>query len=288
MSAPRFGKPRIAIVGAGNLAGALAPSLQAAGYAIDEIVSRGPGPSLQRARALAREVAAAAVVVSRARLRAEIVWFCIPDGEIAKAVKSLTDAVDWNNKIAFHSSGALTSDVLAVLRNRGASVASLHPLMTFVPGSRPALVGAPFAIEGDTKAARTARALVLNLHGQAFPIRKEQKVAYHAWGMFASPLLTALLAATERVAAAAGVSQSAARKRMFPILNQTLVNYANLGAPGSFSGPIRRGDIDTVKKHLNVLRGVPGARDVYVALARVALRDLPANNRTALEKIINR
>jgi len=75
---------------------------------------------------------------------------------------------------------------------------------------------------------------------------------------------------------------------MLPILGQTLANYARLGAPGSFSGPIVRGDIETVKKHLSVLRGVPGAREVYVALARVALRDLPAKNRVALEKILKR
>jgi predicted short-subunit dehydrogenase-like oxidoreductase (DUF2520 family) len=106
--------------------------------------------------------------------------------------------------------------------------------------------------------------------------------------MFASPLLTALLAASERVAVAAGVSRKAARKRVLPILKQTLANYARLGAPGAFSGPIARGDVATVKKHLSILRGVPGAREVYLALARAALRDLPAKNRSGLERILKR
>ena len=75
-----------------------------------------------------------------------------------------------------------------------------------------------FAIEGDQKAVRAARAIVLALRGQPFAIRKQQKEAYHAWGMFASPLLTALLAAGERVAGAAGVSRKSARQRMLPIL----------------------------------------------------------------------
>jgi predicted short-subunit dehydrogenase-like oxidoreductase (DUF2520 family) len=126
------------------------------------------------------------------------------------------------------------------------------------------------------------------LRGQPFTIRKQDKDAYHAWGMFASPLLTALLAAGERVAATAGVGRKAARKRMLPILNQTLANYARLGAPGAFSGPITRGDVTTVAKHLSVLRGVPGAREVYIALARAALRDLPAKNRVTLEEILER
>jgi predicted short-subunit dehydrogenase-like oxidoreductase (DUF2520 family) len=286
MSGKWSAKPRIAIVGAGNLASALAISLRGAGFEIEQIVSRAQVASSQRARRLAREVGAAALAVARAKIRVEVVWFCVPDGAIASAAASLTGAADWKGKVALHSSGALTSDELAVLRQRGAAVASVHPLMTFVRGSRPPLAGVPFAIEGDQRAARTARAIVLNLRGQPFTIRKKGKEAYHAWGMFASPLLTALLAASERVAVAAGVSRNAARERMLPILKQTLANYARLGAAGSFSGPIARGDVATVRRHLNVLRKVPGARDVYVALACAALRDLPAKNRAALEKLL--
>ncbi len=279
-------KPRVAIVGAGNLAGALAVSLHAAGYGIDLIISRRRAASLQRARRLAREVGASAAKDAGAQIQAEVVWFCVPDAAIAGAARSLSGAADWKGKVALHSSGALTSDELDVLRKQGASIASVHPLMTFVHGSRPPLAEAPFAIEGEQRAVRAARTMVRALGGRAFNIHKQQKEAYHAWGMFASPLFTALLAASEEVAAAAGVGRKAARQRMLPILTQTLSNYARLGAPGSFSGPIARGDVDTVRKHLAVLRGVPAARDVYVALARAALRDLPAKNRTALERIL--
>jgi predicted short-subunit dehydrogenase-like oxidoreductase (DUF2520 family) len=286
MSAKLLAKPHIAIVGAGNLATALAASLRGAGYRIEEIVSRSKAPSLQRARTLAHRVGAPAVSVARARIRADVVWFCVPDGAIATAAESLARAADWKGKVALHSSGALTSDELAVLRKQGAAVASVHPLMTFVRGSRPSLADVPFAIEGDPKAVRSARSIILNLRGRPFTIRKQHKEAYHAWGMFASPLLTALLATTERVASAAGVSRKAARTRMLPILRQTLANYSRLGAPASFSGPIVRGDVKTVGKHLKVLRGVPGAGGIYLALARAALRDLPTRNRTALEKIL--
>jgi len=281
-------KPRIAIVGAGNLASALAVSLHHAGYSIDQIISRGSAASLRRARKLARQVGASALPITRAQIRSQLVWFCVPDAAIAAAAKSLTAAADWRGKVALHSSGALTSDELAVLRERGAATASVHPLMTFVRGSRPALAGVPFAIEGNPKAVRAARAIVFDLRGESFPSfnDKRQKQAYHAWGMFASPLLTALLAASERVAAAAGVSRAAARKRLLPILQQTLANYQRLGAPAAFSGPIARGDAATVAKHLKALRGIPVAREVYLALARSALRDLPSKNRAALNKIL--
>jgi predicted short-subunit dehydrogenase-like oxidoreductase (DUF2520 family) len=221
-----------------------------------------------------------------ADIEATIVWFCVPDSAIASGAASLSRATDWSGKVALHSSGALTSDELAVLRRRGAAVASVHPMMTFVRGSRPSLAEVPFAIEGNRKAIQVARAIVVRLGGHPFAIQKRQKEAYHAWGMFASPLITALLAASERVAVAAGVSRKAARATMLPMLEQTLANYARLGAPESFSGPIARGDLETVRKHLKVLRTVPGAREVYVALARSALRDLPSKNRAALEKIL--
>jgi predicted short-subunit dehydrogenase-like oxidoreductase (DUF2520 family) len=288
MSAKLSAKPRIAIVGAGNLASALAVSLHGAGYRIDQIIVRESGESMRRARRLASEVAASAVAAVGAQIQAEIVWFCVPDAAIAGAAESLAKAANWRGKVALHSSGALASDELAVLQRRGAAVASVHPLMTFVRSSRPSLVEVPFALEGSLKAVRAARAIVLDLRGQPFTIRKQHKEAYHAWGMFASPLLTALLAASEHAAGAAGVSRKAARERMLPILRQTLANYARLGAPGAFSGPIARGDVATVEKHLSVLRGVPGAREVYVALARAALRDLPKKNRAGLEKILKR
>jgi predicted short-subunit dehydrogenase-like oxidoreductase (DUF2520 family) len=282
--------PRVTIVGAGNLASALAPALRAANYIVDEIVSRSRSGSSSLAKKktqmLAREVHASAVTPDRARLSAGLIWFCVPDRQIAGAAESLRGATDWKGKIAFHSSGALASDALDVLRKRGAAVASVHPLMTFVNGSRPSLEGVAFALEGDSKALRAARSLVRSLGAKPFSIHQRHKAAYHAWGMFASPLLIALLAVTERVAGAAGVKRKEARERIFPILRQTLANYERMGAPPSFSGPIVRGDIETVKKHLEIVRGIPEARDAYLALARSALRDLPVKNRAELRALV--
>ena len=279
-------KPRIAIVGAGNLARALAVALHAAGYRIVQIIARDRQTSLRQARQLAVEVGASAVTVTRARVLADLVWFGVPDGAIAGAAEALKEAADWDGKVALHSSGALTSGELAELRRRGAVVGSVHPLMTFVPGSQPALEGVSFAIEGDVAAVRTSRQIVKTLGGHAYSIRKKEKAAYHAWGTFASPLLTALLVISEHVAAAAGVHRKEARLRMLPMLKQTLGNYAAFGAAGAFSGPIIRGDVDTVKRHLRILRGDPVARGVYVWLTRAALAYFPAKNKRTLEKVL--
>jgi predicted short-subunit dehydrogenase-like oxidoreductase (DUF2520 family) len=99
-------------------------------------------------------------------------------------------------------------------------------------------------------------------------------------------LLTALLATSERVAKAAGVPREAARQRAVPIVRQTVENYAKQGAARGFSGPIVRGDADTVAKHLRVLHAVPDAREVYRALALAALHALPVKNRRRLEDLL--
>jgi predicted short-subunit dehydrogenase-like oxidoreductase (DUF2520 family) len=280
-------KPNIAIVGAGNLATALATSLHRAGYRIESVVARGSGESMLRARRLAKRVGARAAVVSN-EVVAKVVWLCVPDAEIAHAAKALADSFKGRVKIALHSSGALSSDELTALKRKGAAVASVHPLMTFVQDSAPSLSDVPFAIEGDPAAVRVARSMVRDLGGESYTIRKEDKNAYHAWGTFASPLLTALLATTEQVAGLAGARGKAARRRMIPILLRTVANYGSFGAARGFSGPIVRGDVETVRRHLEVLCNEPIPRQVYLALARAAIEYLPAKNKESLKRLLNR
>ncbi len=279
-------KPTVTIVGPGSLGSALAVSLRRAGYRIREIVAGESRASKRKGRELAGKTNARPSTQDDAQLDAHVIWFCVPDREIANAARVLVPLTDWGGKVALHSSGALTSDELDVLRRRGAAVASLHPLMTFVHGSCPALADVPFAVEGDAAAVRVIRPIVRDLKGEVFSISKQKKAAYHAWGAFTSPLLLALLVAAEEIARAAGISSTAARKRMLPIVRQTIENYTAHGAARAFSGPIVRGDVETVSKHLQALRKAPGAREVYLALAHSALRSLPVKNRKLLEKTL--
>lgn len=279
-------KPQIAIVGPGRLGTALAVELTRAEYRVREIISRGSRNSRRRASELAKLVRARVATSHNARLDADLIWFCMPDREIVAAARKLAPLTRWKGKIAFHSSGALASDELNVLRQHGAVVASVHPMMTFVRGSIPSLKGVPFGVEGDAAAVRVARRVVRDLGGEVFTVRKQNKAAYHAWGAFASPLVVAVLVTAEQVARAVGLSAAEARRKMLPIVKQTVANYARLGPAGAFSGPVVRGDAAIVRKHLQVLRKVPGAKEVYVALARVAMHHLPVRNRKQLEKVL--
>ena len=279
-------KPQIAIVGPGRLGGALSLALTEAGYRVSEVISRDTPSSQKRARDIARKTRSFTTTLKTANLNSDLIWFCVPDREITSAARALTRSAEWKGKVAFHSSGALASDELNLLRRRGAAVASVHPMMTFVRVSIPSLRGVTFALEGDVKATRLARKITRDLGGDAFSISKTNKIAYHAWGGFSSPLLVAMLVTAERVAMAAGLSAAEARKIMLPIVRQTLANYSTLGPSGAFSGPIVRGDVSIVLKHVRTLRKIPRAKEVYVALARAALQYLPSRNRKELGKLL--
>lgn len=278
-------KPSISIVGPGSLAEALVSWLHAAGYTLPEIIAR--PSSMSRARRLARGTGDRPVRIDQAALTADIVWFCVPDDVIAACAADLAPRADWKGRIALHSSGALPGNELAPLRRRGAAVGSVHPMMTFVRGARPpSPVGIPFAVEGEPKALRVARAIVRDLRGEIVAIKARNKPLYHALGAFASPLIVAELALAERVARAAGMSPGAARRIVAPILRKTIDNYLAHGAAVAFSGPLVRGDLQTVRMHLAVLKRVPGAREAYLALARSALGNLPVGGRRELERLL--
>lgn len=291
-------KPTVAIVGAGRLATFLAVALHEAGFTITEIVARDSARTRRRALALAAKVGAQAVTTHSAALDATLLWLCVPDGEIRSAASALgvhlsaratthkKGSVQEKVRVAFHSSGAQLSRELEPLRQAGVSIASVHPLMTFVAGAHPSLTGVPFALEGDDAAKRVARQIVRKLGGESFSLPASRKAAYHAWATMTSPLLLAFLATLEEAARVAGLTRQDARRKSLPILRQTLANYSHLGPAQSFSGPLVRGDAETVAKHLAVLRQRPLAREVYMVLASAALRRLPVKNRKALRRLL--
>jgi predicted short-subunit dehydrogenase-like oxidoreductase (DUF2520 family) len=280
-------KPSIAIVGAGNLAQTLAPALRRAGYRISEIISRAGAESRRRARALARRLRTKARDHEHARLDADIIWLCVTDDAIAETAQRLAARESWRTKTVLHSSGALSSDELAPLRLKGAAVGSVHPMMTFVRNTGTGMKDVAFALEGDTKAVRQGRKIALELGGIPFRIAKESKVLYHAMGSFSSPMVVIVLALGETIAATAGIPRQKIPAAIRPILLKTIDNYLRTGSAGAFSGPINRGDIATVRKHLTDLQKVPLARAAYVALAHAATEMLPVRNKDELLRLLS-
>ena len=279
----RSAKPSVSIVGPGSLGTGLAVGLWRAGYEVRYIVTRAGGKGGIAARTLSRRVKGKHVELGTQRLDTDIVWLTVPDDSIEPVAMELAESQSWRRTVVFHSSGALSSEELSALWEKGALVASVHPMMTFVRGVKASWHGVAFAIEGDDEALWLAESIARDLGGRPLLLEKRNKALYHAFGSFASPMVIALMAAMEEVAEEAGIPKESAKHIVAPLLAQTLQNYMRGDAAGAFSGPLARGDVQTVRRHLAQLMRLPEARDVYLALARAAIKMLPVKNRAKLE-----
>jgi predicted short-subunit dehydrogenase-like oxidoreductase (DUF2520 family) len=283
----RRSKPDFSIVGTGQLARVLVHALHDAGYGIDEIISRDLPESRQRAQRLARRVRTTARAVPAAEFNAAVIWLCIPDDFVPRRAREIAESKSsWAGQIVVHSSGALSSGELEPFRRAGGSIASAHPLMSFVPSSPATLKDVPIALEGDARAVAVLIPVFRRMRASVFKIKEARKAAYHAFGSFASPLLIAYLTQMEAAGQLAGLERKVARERAASILQQTLVNYLREGPEEAFSGPLRRGDVGTIKKHLQNLQQNTRLSEFYRELASIALRELPVKNREEIERLL--
>src|SRR3954468_14337770 len=231
----------LVIVGAGRLGTALAAALRAAGVPVEGPLGRGAEGS-----------GAAAVLL------------CVPDAEIPAAAAAVVPG-----RLVGHCSGATG---LAPLAPHEAF--SLHPLMTVPAGAGPRVfAGAGCAVAGSTpRALALARALADRLGLRATEVADEDRAAYHAAATIAANFVTTLEGAAERLAATAGVE----RALLVPLVAAAVDNWARLGAEDALTGPIVRGDDETVaRQRAAVQERVPELLEMWDALVR-ATRQLAA------------
>ena len=286
--------PSVVIVGAGSLAHALVLLLPQAGYRIREIVVRHTSERQKEAEKLAATTGAGLATLETAAWSSDIVWIAVNDGAIASAAELMASHKEWKGQVVLHSSGVLSSKELRPLKLRGASVASVHPMMTFVPGRIPSVTGVAWTIEGDGRASSVAKRIVRSLKGVPLSIKVENKPLYHAFAAFLSPLLVVHLETAAGLANAAGIPQSELEAVMRPIVEQTLQNYfekksSGAGAGKAFSGPLIRGDFATIENHVRALRKHKEALNLYRSLIAAALdSDLPVKNKSAIGRSIRK
>lgn len=155
-----------------------------------------------------------------------------------------------------HTSGALTSGELKILKQKGASVGSFHPLQTFPKKN---ITGKEFkdiwvAVEGDKKAITTCKRIASTVKANHFPVSAKDKILYHTAGVFASNYLVTLLSVVEKIAIKVKISQKDIWKIFLPILVKTIENVITTSPKDSITGVIERGDVAMVKKHLHSLQ----------------------------------
>ncbi len=167
---------------------------------------------------------------------------------------------------AFHLSGALGTDPLAPLMARGYATGTLHPLQALadpVLGGEQ-LQGAAFALSGEPEAVGTGRRILHHLGSTALMVPVARRPLYHAAAVMASNYLQGLVAAAGRVMIQAGIPEDDALPALVTLARGGLENLLRLGPAPGLTGPVSRGDVETVRLHLRALE--PRERALYAAL----------------------
>ena len=244
-------RPSFAIVGCGRVGTALAKYLAEAGYILAGLASK----SLSSAKRVADLTGSVnftdtAWEVTR---KADIVFITTPDGAIKEACDSIAVKNGFNSgSVVLHCSGALTSTMLLTARNCGASIGSMHPLQSFASTeySHNPFSGIVTSVEGDKKATDAASLVAAALGSGCVTIKTEAKILYHASAVVASNYLVTLLDLSLNLIRQAGVPADEAFRSLKPLIDGTLSNIEKLGVHDALTGPIARGDIQTIENHI--------------------------------------
>ena len=230
--------PRLRVIGPGRAGRSLASALARAGWQVVGLLGRDDD-------------------VRAAGEGADLVLITTPDASIA-SVAAAIDPLD--EPVIAHAAGSLGLDVLAGHRR----VAALHPLVALPDPERGAerLFGSWFAVAGDPIVQRAAA----DLGGRWFEVADADRAAYHAAAVVASNHLVALMGQVHRIAGGIGVPGEA----YLHLAAGALQNVAEVGPAAALTGPVARGDWDTVARHLAAID--PSERAAYLAMAAAARR----------------
>lgn len=243
----------VSIIGAGRLGTALAIALERRGYRIRSVVAR----RRESARKTAALLDAKADVFAARKIgslpQADLFLISVPDDQIANVTLKLSSLNAGHKPVVLHTSGALSSEILAPLRARGWSTGSIHPLISVTDPQTP-LAGAFWCVEGEPRAVRLAKKIVRDLGGTSFSINSAEKPLYHAAAVMTSGHVTALFDVALEMLVACGLTRKTAREILQPLLVSTVNNLETHDPAAALTGSFARGDIETIKRHLAALK----------------------------------
>ena len=268
--AKRKQKSEVSIIGTGRLGTALALALTERGYSIRSLVARSVQSARKAASLLDADVQVLAAKDIGSLVDADLFLITVPDDQIAAVARELSDINADRKVTVLHTSGALSSDVLAPLRGKGWHTGSIHPLMSVSAAHDASLRGAFWSVEGDRSALRLGKEIVRDLGGKSFSIRAEDKPLYHAAAVMVSGNVTALFDVALDMLAECGLDRKTARAVLLPLIGSTVRNLETKTPEESLTGTFSRGDVETVKRHLAVMKNRE-VKDLYRILGKRSL-----------------
>jgi predicted short-subunit dehydrogenase-like oxidoreductase (DUF2520 family) len=274
----------IAIIGLGKVGTALGFLLRSAGYEIAAVSDVSPESLIGGVEFTGGTAFADA---SEAANEADTIFITTCDDAIETTCEEISQkgAIHPGDKVV-HVSGAGGLDILDSARKCGAYVASIHPLQSFADTKNAIenLTGSTFGITANDEIYDWAVEIVTALGGTHFSVAEEDKPLHHAAACIASNYFVTLMSIVEEIYQSLGLKDDTAMKAFWPLVQGTIKNIEKKGIAPSLTGPIARGDIGTVRKHLRFFHSRnPSLLPLYREMG-LFTADIGRNNKTLSEK----
>jgi predicted short-subunit dehydrogenase-like oxidoreductase (DUF2520 family) len=269
------------VLGAGHAGRGLARALRAAGASIVGLHGRAAERGLEPITAGA---------LPQALRDAQIVLVAVRDAQLPEALRQLMAGPIADDAVILHASGSAPDSVFDGVRSSGHAAGTFHPLLPLAEPARAGtlLRGAWIGVAGDEKAVAEARTLAGMLGANTLDIPAD-RAAYHAAAVIASNLPTVLAASAVALLTAQGVPERTARAAVASLLAASAINLGEATPEAALTGPVVRGDVETIRRHLASLETVEReVLDTYRSLTRLAVvlaRRRGEGNRRQLDEI---
>jgi len=223
---------------------------------------------------------------------ADIIAICVRDDQIEAVAAGLAKThQNLRGKIVFHTSGVYGADILQPLRESGAFLASVHPILAVsdVPPAELPLRGVFFDVEGDAEALRPLQTLLKNAGAKVISVTAEQKTALHLAAVLYSNYFVILADLAAESLRRAGLGAEFRYQPFVPLIESTLKNLAAQPPAEALTGPLKRADVSTLKKHLAFLQErFPEAAAIYRQCAEYMLTrlDMSAKEKAAVREVL--
>lgn len=260
---------KVGVVGAGRVGAVLGAALCAAGH---EIVAAAGESDASRGRIAALLPGVPGAKPSEAARASDLLLLTVPDDMLPNVVAMLSaSGAIRAGQLVVHTSGRHGLEVLRPAREVGARTIALHPAMTFTGTAvdLPRLAGCVFGVTAEEAEREITESLVADLGGRPMWVPEDRRTLYHAGLAHGANHLVTLVSQAMELLSAAGANDPAATLR--PLLTAALDNALEQG-DAALTGPIVRGDVETVRAHLaDIAETAPHTLPSYVALAHATL-----------------
>jgi predicted short-subunit dehydrogenase-like oxidoreductase (DUF2520 family) len=270
----------------------MALALTSVGYPLDALVARRKHNAVRASKQL--DVSTVTLTERELHLLApsQIIIIATPDDVIEDVARRLAKTQPrGDGRVVLHTSGALSSTVLAPLDQKGFATGSLHPLIAVSDRLKgvPTWKGAFWCVEGQRAAVQSGRRIVRDLGGRSFSIRPESKALYHAAALMVSGQMVALFDVAIGMLIKSGLTAANARRILLPLVQSNSRNLERFDPAHALTGTFARGDLATVQRHLKALStsGLTEALALYriLGIRSVSLAHQNKTNARALKQI---